>query len=83
MKFSLRFNNDLPVRDYITLAQAAEAAGFDQFWVSNDLMLRSAFAILPAIATATSRIEIGSCIFNPYTGADQADRGHARDDRGA
>lgn len=67
MKFSLRFNNDLPVQDYISLARAAEAAGFDQFWVSNDLMLRSAFAILPAIATATSRIEIGSCIFNPYT----------------
>ena len=67
MRFSLRFNNDLPPRDYIALAQAAEAAGFDQFWVSNDLFLRSAQAILPAIATATARIEIGSCIFNPYT----------------
>ena len=67
MRFSLRFNNDLPARDYIALAQAAEAAGFDQFWVSNDLFLRSAQAILPAIAMATTRIEIGSCIFNPYT----------------
>ena len=37
MRFSLRLNNDLPVRDYIALAQAAEAVGFDQFWVSNDL----------------------------------------------
>lgn len=67
MRFSLRFNNDLPARDYIALAQAAEAAGFDQFWVSNDLFLRSAQAILPAIAAATTRIEIGSCILNPYT----------------
>lgn len=67
MKFSLRFNNDLPVADYVRLAQTAEAAGFDQFWVSDDLFLRSGTIILAAIATATRRIEIGSCILNPYT----------------
>ncbi|MBI1256095.1 MAG: LLM class flavin-dependent oxidoreductase [Chloroflexi bacterium] len=67
MKFSLRFNNDLPAADYVTLARAAEAAGFDQFWVSNDLFLRSAPVILTAVAAATERIEIGTCILNPYT----------------
>lgn len=67
MKFSLRFNNDLPVQDYVTCAQAAEAAGFDQIWVSNDLFLRSAPVILSAIALATERIEIGTCILNPFT----------------
>ena len=67
MKFSIRFNNDLPVRDYVRYAQAAEAAGFDQFWVSNDLFLRSAPVILSAVASATERIEIGSCILNPFT----------------
>jgi 5,10-methylenetetrahydromethanopterin reductase len=67
MKFSIRLNNDLPLADYLRLAAAAEAAGFDQFWVSNDLFLRSALAILPAIVQATSRIAIGSCILNPYT----------------
>ena len=67
MKFSLRFNNDLPVSDYVAYARAAEAAGFDQFWVSNDLFLRSAPVILSAIAVATERIQIGSCILNPYT----------------
>ncbi len=67
MKFSLRFNNDLPARDYVIYAKAAEAAGFDQFWVSNDLFLRSAPVILSAIAMATERIEIGTCILNPYT----------------
>ena len=67
MKFSLRFNNDLPVSDYVRYAQAAEAAGFDQFWVSNDLFLRSAPVILSAVAMATERIEIGSCILNPFT----------------
>ena len=67
MKFSLRFNNDLPVSDYVRYAQAAEAAGFNQFWVSNDLFLRSAPVILSAVAVATERIEIGSCILNPFT----------------
>ena len=67
MKFSLRFNNDLPVSDYARYARAAEAAGFDQFWVSDDLFLRSAPVILSAVALATERIEIGTCILNPYT----------------
>lgn len=67
MKFSLRFNNDLPLPDYVTYAQAAESAGFDQFWVSNDLFLRSAPVILSAIALVTEKIEIGTCILNPYT----------------
>lgn len=67
MRFSLRLNNDLPLGDYAVLAQAAERAGFDQFWVSNDLFLRSAPVILAAIAQATSRMHIGSCILNPYT----------------
>jgi len=67
MKFSLRLNNDLPIADYVTMAQAAEAAGFDQFWVSHDLFLRSAPVILTAVALATTHIEIGTCIVNPYT----------------
>lgn len=67
MKFSLRFNNDLPAREYIRYAAAAEQAGFQQFWVSDDLFLRSAPVILSAVALHTERIEIGSCILNPYT----------------
>lgn len=67
MRFSLRLNNDLPVAEYITLAQAAEAVGFDQFWISNDLFLRSALPILAAVAQQTKRFEIGTCILNPYT----------------
>jgi 5,10-methylenetetrahydromethanopterin reductase len=67
MRFSLRLNNDLALAEYVQLAQAAEAAGFDQFWVSHDLFLRSAPVILSAVAVETKRIEIGSCILNPYT----------------
>lgn len=67
MKFSLRLNNDLTVREYVELAQIAEEVGFDQFWVSDDLFLRSAPVILTAVALHTRRIEIGTCIVNPYT----------------
>ncbi len=67
MRFSLRLNNDLPVSTYIRLAKIAEQVGFDQVWISNDLFLRSAAVILAAVALETERIEIGSCIFNPYT----------------
>jgi 5,10-methylenetetrahydromethanopterin reductase len=67
MKFSIRLNNDRPVAEYLRLAVAAESAGFDQFWVSHDLFLRSAPVILAAVAGATSKIEIGTCIVNPYT----------------
>lgn len=67
MLFSVRLNNDLPLRDYARLAQAAEAAGFDQIWVSHDLFSRSAPVILTTMALATRRIAIGSGVFNPYT----------------
>lgn len=67
MKFSVRFNNDLTVPEYVALAQAAEEAGFDQFWVSHDLFWRSSPVILTAVALATARIELGTCILNPYT----------------
>jgi len=67
MKFSIRLNNDLPVSEYLQLAQAAEQAGFDQFWVSHDLFIRSSMVILTAVASVTGKIEIGTCILNPYT----------------
>ncbi|MBV9175221.1 MAG: LLM class flavin-dependent oxidoreductase [Chloroflexi bacterium] len=67
MRFSLRVNNDLPADMYARLADAAECAGFDQFWVSNDLFLRSVWVLLTSAAQATRRIRIGTCIVNPYT----------------
>lgn len=67
MRFSVRLNNDLPVAEYVRLARAAEEVGFDQFWVSHDLFLRSAPVILAAVAAATERIELGTCVLNPYT----------------
>ena len=67
MRFSVRFNNDLPVEVYPRLALKAEEAGFDAFWVSNDLFLRSVWVILAACAGKTQRIQLGTCIVNPFT----------------
>jgi 5,10-methylenetetrahydromethanopterin reductase len=67
MRYSLRLNNDLSLSEYVRLAQAAESVGFHQFWVSNDLFLRFGPVILAAVAQATTRLEIGTGILNPYT----------------
>jgi 5,10-methylenetetrahydromethanopterin reductase len=67
MRFSIRLNNDLPIRDYARLARAAEAAGFDQIWVSHDLFLRSAPVLLTTMLEVTERIQVGSGVLNPYT----------------
>jgi 5,10-methylenetetrahydromethanopterin reductase len=65
--FSIRLNNDHRIEEYVALARKAEASGFHQFWVSNDLFFKSAPIILSAVAGATSRIGIGTAILNPYT----------------
>ena len=67
MRFSFRLNNDLSVREYIELVQVAEDEGFDQFWIANDLFLRSAPAIVAALSVVTRRIEIGISILNPHS----------------
>ena len=56
MRFSVRVNNDLGFAELLALAEAAERAGFDQLWVSNDLFLRSA----PVLAGALPRAPAGS-----------------------
>jgi len=67
MKFSLRVNNDLSPAQIVDLACAAEQAGFDQFWFSNDLFLRSAPYIAGMVNSATTRIQFGIGIMNPYS----------------
>ncbi len=67
MRFSIRLNNDLPLREYARLARAADAAGFHQIWVSHDLFLRSAPVLLTTMLQVTERIAVGSGVLNPYT----------------
>ena len=67
VRFSVRVNNDLSFADLLALAEAAELAGFDQLWVSNDLFLRSAPVLAGALAARTDRIGLGIAIMNPYS----------------
>lgn len=67
MKFSIRFNNDVPADRFIHMAALAEEAGFDQIWVSNDLFWRSAPVLVAAAARVTSRIALGVGVFNPVS----------------
>ncbi|HSR83550.1 MAG TPA: LLM class flavin-dependent oxidoreductase [Streptosporangiaceae bacterium] len=67
MRFSVRVNNDLSVDDLLAVAISAESAGFDQMWVSNDMFLRSAPALVGALAARTSRIGLGIAVMNPYS----------------
>ena len=67
MRFSVRVNNDLSVAELSALTVAAEAAGFDQVWVSNDLLLRSAPVLAATLAARTSRISLGIGVMNPYS----------------
>jgi 5,10-methylenetetrahydromethanopterin reductase len=67
VRFSLRVNNDLSTSELTRLAMAAEVEGFDQLWVSNDLFLRSAPALVGALSAVTSSIKLGIAVMNPYS----------------
>ncbi len=54
-------------RDYVSEAQAAERMGFDSFWVPEDYAFPGAFSSCTAIAAGTSRVQIGTCVVNPFT----------------
>lgn len=67
MRFSLRLNNDTAPDTFVELTEVAEAAGFHQVWISNDLFLRSAPVLLAHAAHRTSRLQLGTGIMNPYS----------------
>lgn len=67
MKFSVRVNNDLGFEELLAVAVSAETAGFEQLWVSNDLFLRSAPALVGALAARTASIGLGIAVMNPYS----------------
>lgn len=50
----------------LALARAADAAGIDAIWVSEDLEGWDAFALLGALATATTRARLGTGVTSPY-----------------
>ena len=67
LRFSVRFNNDVPPAQFARLAALAEECGFDQVWVSNDLFFHSATVLVTAAAQSTSRIALGVGVYNPVS----------------
>jgi len=68
MKFGLRLIGYLGnARELVRLAVLAEQAGFDFVWFPHDTFMGNTWVITSAVATQTSRIQIGSVGTNPYT----------------
>jgi 5,10-methylenetetrahydromethanopterin reductase len=67
LTLSVRCNNDVSVDEFVAIAVAAEGAGLDQIWVSDDLFYHSATVMLTAAALRTRRIRLGTGIVNPYS----------------
>jgi 5,10-methylenetetrahydromethanopterin reductase len=59
---------DGPVTEVVDLAVEAESLGFERVWVYDEgVAMRDCYVNLAAIALATSKIELGTGITNPYT----------------
>ena len=68
LRFGIRFNSAAgPIRDVVRWAQLAESLGFDDLWYCEDVLQRDAWVALTAVASATTRIRIGTCIANPFS----------------
>lgn len=61
------FQGALSVTAAAELAARAEEAGVDAVWVAEGPVARDAFITLSAIATKTSRVELGTGVVNPFT----------------
>ena len=74
MRFTLDLSHHPWLRDRdgkaprytLQVAQAADAAGIDAIWVSEDPEGWDAFAVLSAIAAVTDSAELGTSVTSPY-----------------
>src|SRR5215217_5158684 len=57
---------DQAPRQTLLVAQAADAAGIDAIWASEDPEGWDAFAVLSAIAAVTERAHLGTSVTSPY-----------------
>lgn len=51
----------------VRVAQAAESAHYADVWLTEDYCERGAFALAGAVATSTSRVQVGLGVVNPWT----------------
>jgi 5,10-methylenetetrahydromethanopterin reductase len=67
LTFEAEISPGMTSRQTVDLARRAEAAGFDRLGVSDVVFWPDCFVLLGLIATATTRIELGPMVTNPYT----------------
>ena len=61
------FAGELPTARMAALAQQAERAGVDSVWMADGYYARDALVSLAAIGSATSRVQLGTSVLNPFT----------------
>ena len=66
-KYGLLLAGAPAVPGMVSIAQRAEAAGFESVWVAETRLTRDAFVPMAAIAQATSTLRVASGIVNVYT----------------
>ena len=67
MKLALGFNPVLGVREATEMAKNAEELGYDSVWIHESLFERDVVTYLSAMASATSKIGLGSGVINTFT----------------
>jgi 5,10-methylenetetrahydromethanopterin reductase len=67
LRIGLLIAGTRPVREVISVARAAEEAGVEEIWVSEDYFENGAFVLAAAVAGATSDPRIGVGVINPWT----------------
>ena len=51
----------------VSLAQLAEHAGYDRFWLADERFYREVYGALAVVATHTRRVALGPCVTDPYS----------------
>jgi 5,10-methylenetetrahydromethanopterin reductase len=67
LTFEAEISPGMTSRQVVDLARRAEDAGFDRLGVSDVVFWPDCFVLLGLIATATTKIELGPMVTNPYS----------------
>jgi 5,10-methylenetetrahydromethanopterin reductase len=68
MRISLGLYPDTPADTLVGTASLAEERGFDTLWLADShLLWREPYVLLGAVAQATSRLRLATCVTNPVT----------------
>jgi 5,10-methylenetetrahydromethanopterin reductase len=66
-RISIRLHGSMPAAQCVAFATTAEAAGFAGVWFAENAFARGILPAAAACAVATSRLQIGAGVFNPFS----------------